>query len=57
MATILVKVEANKVAKTLENVKVEALVDTLPDSLSDRVAKTILDTNLCRGRVSSQKNC
>ena len=47
MATILVKVKAKKVAKTLEHVEVEALVDTLPDTLSDRVVKKILHTLTC----------
>ena len=43
MAIILVKVKAKTVAKTLEHVEVEALVDTL----SDRVAKKIQDTLTC----------
>ena len=47
MATILVKVKAKTVAKTLEHVEVEALVDTLPHTLSDRVAKKIQDTLTC----------
>ena len=46
-ATILVKVKAKTVAKTLEHVQVEALVDTLPHTLSDRVAKKILETLTC----------
>ena len=47
MATILVKVKAKTVAKTLQHVEVEALVDTLPETLSDRVAKKIRDTLTC----------
>ena len=39
--------KAKTVAKTLEHVKVEALVDTLPHTLSDRVAKKIQDTLTC----------
>ena len=39
--------KAKTVAKTLEHVEVEALVDTLPDTLSERVAKKILDTLTC----------
>ena len=31
----------------MQRVEVEALVDTLPDTLSDRVAKKILDTLTC----------
>ena len=47
MATILVKVKAKRVAKTLQHVEVEALVDTLSDTLSNRAAKKILDTLTC----------
>ena len=47
MAAILVKVKARTVAKTLEHVEVEALRDTLPDTLSDRVVKKILETLTC----------
>ena len=47
MATILVKVKAKTVAKTLQHVQVEALVDTLSDRLSNSVAKKILDTLTC----------
>ena len=39
--------KAKTVAKTLEDVEVEALVDTLPDTLSDRVVKKILHTLTC----------
>ena len=47
MATVLVKVNAKTVAKTLKHVQVEALVDTLPNTLSDRVAKNTLHTLTC----------
>ena len=47
MGTILVKVKAKRVAKTLKHVQVEALVDTFPDTLSGRVAKKIPDTLTC----------
>ena len=47
MATILVKVKAKTVAKILQRVEVEALVNTRPDTLSDRVAKKILHTLTC----------
>ena len=47
MATILVKVKAKTVAKTLQHVEVEGLVDKLPHTLSDRVAKKIQDTLTC----------
>ena len=46
MATILVKGKSKTVAKTLEHVEVEALVDTL-HTLLDRVAKKILYTLTC----------
>ena len=39
--------KAKTVAKTLQHVEVEALVDTLPDTLSNRAAKKILDTLTC----------
>ena len=47
MATILVKVKARTVAKTLKHVQVEVLVDMLSDTLSDRVVKKIMDTLTC----------
>ena len=39
--------KAKTVAKTLQHVEVEALVDTLPDTLSNRAAKKILHTLTC----------
>ena len=39
--------KAKTVAKTLQHVEVEALVDTLPHTLSDSVAKKIQDTLTC----------
>ena len=47
LATILVKVKTNTVAKTLQHVQVEALVHTLSDTLSDKDPKKILDTLTC----------
>ena len=47
LATILVKVKAKTVAKTLQHVQVEALVHMVSDTLSDKVAKNILDTLTC----------
>ena len=43
MALILVKVEAQRIAKTLQNVEVDALVDPHPEKLSVVVAQTIAD--------------
>ena len=39
--------KAKTVAKRLKHVQVEALVDTLPNTLSDRVVKKILDRLTC----------
>ena len=47
MPTVLVKVNTKTVDKTLQHVQVNALVYTLPDTLSDRVAKKILHTLTC----------
>ena len=52
MALVLVKVELKTVAKTLEDVEVDLLVDTHPDKLSVVVAKTIADA-LTRAEVQA----
>ena len=43
MALILVKIEAQTIAKTLQDVEVDALVDPHPEKLSVVVAQTIAD--------------
>ena len=43
MAFILVKVEVQRIAKTLQDVEVDALVDPHPEKLSVAVAQTIVD--------------
>ena len=47
--------ESKTVDKILDNVVVEALADTSPDTLSQVVAKRIADTNLCGGQDTGQK--
>ena len=49
-AIMLVKVEGKTVAKTVQDVEVEALVHTPPDKTQEVVAKTIAD-ELIRVRV------
>ena len=50
--------KAKTFAKTLEHVEVEALVDTFPDTLFDRVAKTIPDTLTCvEAEPQVKKSC
>ena len=43
MALILVKVKAQRIAKTLQDVQVDALVDPHPEKLSVVEAQTIAD--------------
>jgi len=49
LAAKLVKEEAKTVAKTLKDVDVEPLFDMLPDTLSEVVAKTIVDALTLKG--------
>ena len=49
-AIILVKVEGKTVAKTVQDVELEALVHTPPDKKEEVVAKTIAD-ELIRVRI------
>lgn len=53
-STMLVKVEGKTVAKTVQDVKVEALVDTPRDKTQEVVAKTIADELFGVGIVLSQ---
>ena len=54
---MLVKVEAQTIAKTLQDVEVDALVDPHPEKLSVVVAQTIADAlSVCGWWNKSKKN-
>lgn len=55
MAVILAKIEAKWVREKLGYVEEDALVVTLPDTLSEVVAKTTADTLNCVECRSKQK--